>query len=571
MPNRVGQQLGNYRLVRLLGRGGFAEVYLGEHRRLGTQAAIKVLYTHLAEQDVEAFLAEARTIASLEHPHIVRVLDFDVQEGIAFLVMSYASQGSLRLRHPKGSRLPLNIIVDYVKQVTSALQYAHNEKIIHRDIKPENMLLGRHNEVLLSDFGIALIAQSSRLQSTQEVIGTAQYMAPEQLQGKPRLVSDQYSLGVVVYEWLCGERPFQGTFTELFSQHMFVPPSPLHEKLPTISPDVEQVVLTALAKDPHQRFGSVQAFATALEQACQNVPMRPVTLPLDVPPPKQSSLLTNTVAASPPVQSTQLTGVFTPPSQILQPPVTAALFPTSTDNDRQGRHRSTTVLLIGLALLIVVGSFAFFLLPLLQTLPNIHATKVANAVATLVQANAATATTQAIVAASATATIAYNNYVQATSGTPVLDDSQIGCDFTGRAYHVDINQKNTFLVCYAQPTFSNFAFQAQMTILKGDYGGIIFRTNKDNAFGYRFAFGLGICNFHYGDKELANSSIRANLNQVYLLTAIARGSSISLYIDKQWVATVEDNSAGSGGIGLMAGDFANAADVAFRNVQVWNL
>src|SRR5579863_2330758 len=228
MGDRDGQQLGNYRLLRLLGQGGFAEVYLGEHMRLGTLAAIKILHNRIIESDeVEHFQMEARTIAHLEHPHIVRVLDFDVQGSIPFLVMGYAPNGNLRQRHPKDIPLPLNTILDYVKQVADALQYAHEQKLIHRDIKPENMLIGRHNEILLSDFGIALIAQSSRLQSTQEVAGTAHYMAPEQLQGKPRLASDQYSLAVVVYKWLCGKRPFQGSFTEIVSQHVLTPPPPL--------------------------------------------------------------------------------------------------------------------------------------------------------------------------------------------------------------------------------------------------------------------------------------------------------------------------------------------------------
>jgi len=265
----IGSTLGNYRLVRLLGRGGYAEVYLGEHLRLGTQAAIKVLHTHLADHDdTNSFLAEARTVAGLEHPHIIRVLDFDVQQdGTAFLVMSYAANGNLRMRHPRGSQLSLQTTLEYVKQIADALQYAHNQRVIHRDLKPENMLLGKNDDLLLSDFGIALIAQSSRVQRTQEIIGTAPYMAPEQLQGKPRLESDQYTLGIITYEWLCGERPFSGSFTELYSQHLFVPPPSLREKVPTLPPEVEEVVQVALAKDPHQRFSSIQAFATALEQA----------------------------------------------------------------------------------------------------------------------------------------------------------------------------------------------------------------------------------------------------------------------------------------------------------------
>lgn len=271
MADLLGQRLGNYRLVRLLGRGGFAQVYLGEHLRLGTQAAIKVLALHLADEDVERFLTEARTIARLEHPHIVRILDFDVEQEMPFLVMGYAPGGTLRQRHPKGARLTLDLILSYLKQAADALQYAHDVRVIHRDIKPENLLLGRHGELLLSDFGLAAVAHSSRSQSTQELSGTVAYMAPEQLQGKPRPASDQYALGVVVYEWLCGAAPFSGTAAEIATQHLHAALPPLHEQIPTLPPTVEAVVLKALEKDPHQRFARVQEFAAAFEEVCQSL------------------------------------------------------------------------------------------------------------------------------------------------------------------------------------------------------------------------------------------------------------------------------------------------------------
>jgi serine/threonine protein kinase len=262
--------LGNYRLLRLIGRGGFADVYLGEHLYLNTKAAIKILQTRLTNEDSTNFINEARTIANLVHPHIVRVLDFGLQDEIPFLVMDFAPNGTLRQRYPKGVPLAPERLVPHVKQVASALIYAHERKLIHRDIKPENMLLSGIDEVLLSDFGIAVATQSSRLQGTMEVVGTAGYMAPEQIQGKPRPASDQYSLGVVVYEWLTGERPFLGTFTEVATQHMFAPPLPLRQKVPSIAPDVEEVVMMALAKDPQQRFQTIQAFANAFEQASRS-------------------------------------------------------------------------------------------------------------------------------------------------------------------------------------------------------------------------------------------------------------------------------------------------------------
>lgn len=145
MGDYIGRQFGNYRLLSLLGQGGFADVYLGQHLHLNTYAAIKVLReVRLASGDTEQFRSEARTIANLIHPHIVRVLDFGVENGIPFLVMDYAINGTLRQQYPKGSRLPLATIVSYTKQVAEALQYAHDQKLIHRDIKPENMLLGRN-------------------------------------------------------------------------------------------------------------------------------------------------------------------------------------------------------------------------------------------------------------------------------------------------------------------------------------------------------------------------------------------------------------------------------------------
>ncbi len=267
MTDRVGQHLGNYQLIQLLGQGHRASVYLGEHRHLHTKAAIKVLHGPWADSEVDGFLGEARTLASLRHPHIVRVLDFGAQEGTPFLIMEYAPGGTLRQFHPKGTRLSLQTVVSYVKQVASALQYAHEQRLIHRDLKPENLLLGPDQQIWLSDFGLAIVAHSARSQPFQPTAGTLAYMAPEQLQGHPTPTSDQYALGVLVYEWLAGERPFSGSFPELAVKQTLVPPPSLTEKVRTLPAGVEEVVLQALAKDPEQRFARVQAFAIALEEA----------------------------------------------------------------------------------------------------------------------------------------------------------------------------------------------------------------------------------------------------------------------------------------------------------------
>ncbi len=264
----AGRQLGNYRLVRLIGHGGYADVYLGEHVYLKTQVAVKVLHTQITDEDVENFRTEALTIAHLVHPHIIRVFDFNVLDNTPFLVMDYAPNGTLRQRHPKGSRLAPATFLPYVMDIASALQHAHDQKLIHRDIKPENMLLDSNNKVMLSDFGIAVVSQNSLSQTTEDmVVGTMAYMAPEQLQGKPRPASDQYALAVVVYEWLSGARPFNGTYVELLTQHLSTDPPFLDEQTLAIPHAVQQVIRKALAKDPHQRFARVQDFANALEWA----------------------------------------------------------------------------------------------------------------------------------------------------------------------------------------------------------------------------------------------------------------------------------------------------------------
>jgi serine/threonine protein kinase len=267
MSNFVGQQFGNYRLIRLLGRGGFADVYLGEHIYLGSQAAVKVLRTQLTDESLEEFLREARTIVRLEHPHIIRVLECSMEDQVPFLVMNYAPGGTLCQRYPSGTRLPSEELLLYIKQVASALQYAHDRKLIHRDVKPDNMLLGQNNEVLLSDFGLALVPPSTESQVMKEAAGTVPYMAPEQLEGRPCAASDQYALGIVAYEWLSGECPFQGSVSEIVSQHMVTPPPPLSDRCSGLPRSVERVIFTALAKEPEQRFPSVQAFGAALEQA----------------------------------------------------------------------------------------------------------------------------------------------------------------------------------------------------------------------------------------------------------------------------------------------------------------
>ncbi len=266
MAEKSGPQIDNYRLIQRLGEGSFGEVFLAEHVTRKIQYAIKILRARLSQDTLGDFLNEARAFR-LEHPNIMRIRDFGVDNEIPFLVMDYVPGGTLRRKHPFGSHLSLPTIISYVKQIGEALQYAHDDGLVHRDVKPENMLVGPKGEILLSDFGIVTTSYTWNPAGAHGVAGTAVYMAPEQIDGKPVRASDQYALATIVYEWLIGHPPFRGNVAELAVQHLTKSPPSLHEGLPSLPSSVEAVIMRALAKDPRQRFPSVREFAEALEQA----------------------------------------------------------------------------------------------------------------------------------------------------------------------------------------------------------------------------------------------------------------------------------------------------------------
>jgi serine/threonine protein kinase len=330
--DRSGQMMGEYRLLRWLGGGGFGNVYLAEHLHEPGRVAVKVLNIRLARsEDLKAFLNEARTMR-LRHPHIVPLLDFGLSEQeLPFLVMEFEPLGSIRDRSPRRTQLPLSTVQLFTAQIASALAYAHEHRLVHRDVKPENMLMWDARTVLLSDFGIASVAHSSQsLSLYQGFGGTVPYAAPEQMEGRPRPASDQYSLAVVAYEWLAGRRPFEGTPMEVAMQHAVAPPPSLLRQVPTLPPAVEQVIFTALAKDPGERFSSVWDFAQALQEAFEQsrpasstAVTRPVAQlrpsPPALPPSAGQTLRFAPAVTSPPTPSY--------PNPILAPAVRRSRFP----------------------------------------------------------------------------------------------------------------------------------------------------------------------------------------------------------------------------------------------------
>jgi eukaryotic-like serine/threonine-protein kinase len=259
----TGRRAGHYKLLRQIGQGGYANVYLGEHIHLGTLAAVKILKRPLARQWRWQFLREARIAASLRHDHILPVLDYGIFNGIPYLVMQLAPYGSLREHYRRGEAPDFTTMLDYLEQVASALEYLHARGLLHLDLKPENLLLGDDNKVLLSDFGIAEIARQQHTHGT----GTPAFMAPELIDGQASAATDQYALAIIVYEWLAGRQPFHGTRDEILDQQRFDRPASICAQAGDVTPAMEQVVFRALAKDPARRYPSVQAFVAALRQA----------------------------------------------------------------------------------------------------------------------------------------------------------------------------------------------------------------------------------------------------------------------------------------------------------------
>src|SRR3984893_7889359 len=266
----AGALAGRYAVERELGQGSMATVYLARDLRHARQVAIKVLRPELvAVTGGERFLREIRTIANLQHPHILGLIDSGEVDGTAYYVMPYVAGQSLRHRLNQEKQLPVADAVRISCEVAEALAYAHRHGVVHRDIKPENILL-HEGRALVADFGIALAVSSdsaTRMSETGLMLGTPQYMSPEQAMGEREVTarSDVYALGAMTYEMLVGEPPFTGpTAQAIVAQVLTEDPRPLIVRRRSVPPQVEAAVLTALQKLPADRFATAADFGAAL-------------------------------------------------------------------------------------------------------------------------------------------------------------------------------------------------------------------------------------------------------------------------------------------------------------------
>src|SRR5947208_9544184 len=252
---------GRYRILRKLGTGGMANVYLAEDEVLGRRVAIKILDDRHAGDDqfVERFRREAKNAASLSHPNIVSIYDRGEAEGTYYIAMEYLDGRSLKELIVARGPAPIHLAVDYARQILAAIRFAHRHGIVHRDIKPHNILIDGEGRLKVTDFGIAR-SGPSQMTEAGSIIGTAQYLSPEQARGAPvDQRSDLYSVGAVLYELLTGNVPFTGsTPLEIAMKHLSQIPEPPSRLRPEIPPDLDRIVVRALAKNPDERYPTAQ-------------------------------------------------------------------------------------------------------------------------------------------------------------------------------------------------------------------------------------------------------------------------------------------------------------------------
>lgn len=321
--NLTGMNLGRYHITEPLGEGGMASVYKAYDTSLERNVAIKIIRTDIEDSNdgefLKRFQREARALAQLDHPYILKVLDYGEQDGVPYLVMPFVPGGTLKQK--MGSALSPQQAASLLAPIANALEYAHQQNIIHRDVKPANILISQSGAPLLSDFGIAKVISGSgatQLTAAGVGIGTPDYMAPEQWMGIADPGTDIYSLGVVFYEMVTGHRPYTAdTPAAVMIKHLRDPLPRPSSFIPGLPEEVEQVLFKALAKEPKDRFKSMASFATALEKLANSAATVLSDMPVDVVTllnPEKTSLVSpvgvqaKTTSQTIPVQGSQ-TGV----------------------------------------------------------------------------------------------------------------------------------------------------------------------------------------------------------------------------------------------------------------------
>jgi serine/threonine protein kinase len=623
MKGIEGSTLGRYELRRRVAQGGMAEVYLGYDRRVRRQVAIKVLYGR-DESFVRRFEREALAVGTLSHDHILPLYDFGEQRPWYYLVMPYVEGGTLREYLLKRKRLTLQEAASFVDQIASALQYAHDQGVVHRDVKPSNILLRRDGYAYLVDFGLAKAMMGAEsLTSAGAMVGTPEYMAPEQSNGLNDYRSDIYSLGVILYQMLTGRVPFMAESPVAISlKHIQTQPLPPREINSEIPQSIEEVILKAMTKDANERYQQAQELSAAYWKALQKEQAR---LKDEEPVPPSTSPVEAGSAATEEAQprsatSSVVTKILKEAERVLAyPPITPLLFPLSeksgpsqpsnslspglSPGDISHKHRRwrptfVTLLCCLLALALVIplgviwyGHSAVSLKPrqriqslgTTQIVPNLTATAETQAqLQATLAAQARVQATAGITSSISTGTVLYGDDLTTPGGGWVNDGVQ--CYFSPQGYHVQSFVKHVSAWCYSnQHQFSDAVITAQGQLLHGDIYGLIFRLSPINQEFYVLEINsTGEYRFvrAWGDNPLAwltlidwthSNSIISGYGHTNTFLVLATGSQFRFYINKQLIVTnFSDAFYTSGMIGfLVGGDSVGGTEAVFSNVWVF--
>ncbi len=344
---------GRYLIVRKLGSGGMAEVYLAEDQELGRKVALKMLNERHArdEQFVERFKREARNAAGLSHPHIVRIYDRGQAEGTYYIAMEYLDGPTLKeLLVRKGPTPPLTAI-KFAREILSALAEAHRHEIVHRDIKPHNVIVSPDWQVKVTDFGIAR-SGASQMTEVGSIVGTAQYLSPEQARGAPvDQRSDLYSLGIVLYEMLTGKVPFSGeAAVEIAMKHLSAVPDPPSKLRPEVPRELDAVVMRALAKDPDQRYASADEMDADLARVARGAAVSPRT----------EEAMTQVLSGGETMAAAAATIAQAPPAPVTIPPAYRPLRPASAGPPPRRRSRWPLVLALLSIAIAAAGGYLIY-------------------------------------------------------------------------------------------------------------------------------------------------------------------------------------------------------------------
>ncbi len=360
MQQHIGKRFGSYQIIEQIGQGGMATVFKAYQPSMDRYVAIKILPSHFTEDEsfLGRFTQEARTLARLEHAHILPVHDYGEQEGITYLAMRYVEAGTLKDQIVQEGPMELKEATRILGQVGSALDYAHSQDVVHRDIKPSNVLIDQQGNTFLTDFGIAkLVAETAQFTATGAIIGTPAYMSPEQGLGEPvDYRCDIYSLGVVLYELVTGRVPFEAeTPLAVLLKHINDPlPLPCQIR-PDLPAQVERVILKAMAKAPDDRYQSAQGMIDALAEAVAAMPTEIVSpLPAGA---AEATPLARSISAPP----SPAVDTAPPPAADITAPPTAKTEPPRLEAFSPARRRKPWLFLVGgaalLGLLLIVGLF----------------------------------------------------------------------------------------------------------------------------------------------------------------------------------------------------------------------